>query len=108
ETAAVGDVDGVAALYEVDVDAGMLPQFADADPLGRQVGSRGMHGITHVAEVWIERLAASPVALLCHAATVAHDMLQSADFRQRVAIGNGGQPLAGGTSVTITPSFDAG
>src|ERR1700744_1307201 len=67
-----------------------------------------MHGITHVAEVWIGRLAASPVALLCHAATVAHDMLQSADFRQRVAIGNGGQPLAGGTSVTITPSFDAG
>src|ERR1700743_2784080 len=36
ETAAVGDVDGVAALYEVDVDAGMLPQFADAAALWRQ------------------------------------------------------------------------
>src|ERR1700758_536987 len=33
ETAAVGDVDGVTPLYEVDVDAGMLPQFTDADAL---------------------------------------------------------------------------
>src|ERR1700733_2187059 len=33
ETPAVGDVDGVTALHEVDVDACVLSQFADADAL---------------------------------------------------------------------------
>src|SRR6266404_5273969 len=45
ETAAVGDVDGVTALYEVDVDAGVLPQLANADPLPRQVRCRVVHGV---------------------------------------------------------------
>src|ERR1700761_1972241 len=88
ESAAVGDVDGVTALYEVDVDAGVLPELADADPLSGQVRCRVVHGITRVPEVRIERLAASPVALLCHALTVAHDMLQSPSFPQRVATRN--------------------
>ena len=68
EAATVGDVDGVTALHEVDVDAGVLPELADADPLSGQVRCRVVHGITRVPEVRIERLAASPVALLCHAA----------------------------------------
>src|SRR5580692_5896447 len=67
EAAAVRDVDGVAALHEVDVDAGVLPQLADADPLRRQVGCRVVHGVARVPEVRVERLAPAPVALLCHA-----------------------------------------
>ena len=88
EAAAVGDVDGIAALHQVDVDAGVLPELADADPLGRQVGRRVVHRIARVAEIRVERLTPAPVALLWQEASVAHDMLHSVPRHAGVSRGN--------------------
>src|SRR5579863_7023121 len=126
EASAVGDVDGVAAFYQVDVDAGVLPELPDADPLLRQVRRGVVHGIARVPQVRIEGLAALPVTLLCHAATVAHDCYSAPAFRNALSPGMGattGWPvpacrgaqgscrrarlLNGGTMVTITPRSGA-
>ena len=72
EAAAVGDVDRVTALDQVDVDAGVLAQLADADPLRRQVARGVVHGVARVPKIRVERLAPAPVALVWHARTVAH------------------------------------
>ena len=72
EPSPVGDVHRVTALHQVDVDAGMLAQFADADSLGWQIARGVVHGVARVPKIRVERLTPAPVALLWHGGTVAH------------------------------------